>query len=93
VAHDKSADARLIAAVRRDLTGEDGQGTATAVRMIWTADHLDAARRLQATLVGPSRAIAAWRNELAFLRGGPPRTAHLDRAAAGVADRQPVAVD
>ena len=29
---------------------------ATAVRVIWTGDHLDAARRLQTTLVGPARA-------------------------------------
>ena len=31
----------------------DGNATATAVRMIWTGDHLDAVRRLQAALVGP----------------------------------------
>ena len=54
--HDKSADARLVEAVRHDLRGEDGQGTATAVRMIWTSDHLDAARRLQGTVAGPARA-------------------------------------
>jgi hypothetical protein len=29
------------------------------VRMIWTGDHLDAARRLQDALVGPARASAA----------------------------------
>jgi hypothetical protein len=49
------ADARLVDAVSHDLRGEDGQATATAVRMIWTGDHLDAARRLQATLVAPAR--------------------------------------
>ena len=53
--HDKLADQRLIDAVRHDLRGEDGQATATAVRMIWTGDHLDAARRLQDTLAGPAR--------------------------------------
>jgi hypothetical protein len=26
--------------------------------MIWTGDHLDAARRLQETLVAPARAVA-----------------------------------
>jgi len=26
------------------------------VRVIWTGDHIDAARRLQETLVGPARA-------------------------------------
>jgi uncharacterized membrane protein YccC len=55
LAHDKVADARLLQAVRRDLRGEDGKATATAVRMIWTGDHLDAVRRLQQVIVGPAR--------------------------------------
>jgi uncharacterized membrane protein YccC len=59
--HDHIADARLIEAVRRDLTGSDGSGTAVAVRMIWTGEHLDAARRLQRALLEPSAAIAARR--------------------------------
>ena len=54
LAPDEPADGRLVDAVRRDLRGEDGEGSATAVRMIWTGDHLDAARRLQAALVGPA---------------------------------------
>ena len=53
--HDQPADARLVDAVRHDLRGEDGQATATAVRMIWTGDHLDAARRLQAVLIAPAK--------------------------------------
>jgi hypothetical protein len=57
--HDKVADGRLIDAVRRDLNGENGGGTGTAVRMIWTGDHLDSARRLQVGLVEPARAVAA----------------------------------
>ena len=57
--HDRPADSRLVEAVRHDLRGDDGQASATAVRMIWTGDHLDAARRLQATLVGPARAAAS----------------------------------
>ena len=67
--HDELADQRLIDAVRHDLRGEDGQATATAVRMIWTGDHLDAARRLQDTLAGPAQTavlqralIAGWRS-------------------------------
>ena len=48
--HDDAADGD-----RHDLCGEDGQATATAVRMIWTGDHLDAARRLQDTLAGPAQ--------------------------------------
>jgi uncharacterized membrane protein YccC len=61
LAHDKDADGRFIEAVRHDLRTRDGQATATAVRMIWTADHLDAARRVQASLVGPVRTVAEQR--------------------------------
>lgn len=46
--------ARLVESVRTDLHDEDGQATANAVRLIWTGDHVDAARRLQ-----PSLAAAA----------------------------------
>jgi uncharacterized membrane protein YccC len=54
--HDKLADGRLIEAVRHDLRAEDGQASGTAVRMIWTADHLDAARRLQGVVFDPAKA-------------------------------------
>ena len=53
--HDERADQRLVDAVGHDLRGEDGQATATAVRMIWTGDHVDAARRLQEMLAEPAR--------------------------------------
>ncbi|HTF11513.1 MAG TPA: FUSC family protein [Asanoa sp.] len=53
---DLTADDRLIAAVRHDLRSADGNATSAAVRVIWTADHLDAARRLELTLTGPARA-------------------------------------
>jgi hypothetical protein len=56
--HDMAADARLIRAVRRDLLDDDGTASATAVRMIWTGDHLDVVRRLQATVISPARATA-----------------------------------
>jgi hypothetical protein len=56
--HDPLADTRLVDAVRQDLRGEDGRATATAVRVVWTGDHLDAVRRLQAALVEPARAAA-----------------------------------
>jgi uncharacterized membrane protein YccC len=55
---DESGDGRLVDAIRRDLTGDDGNATAVAVRMIWTGDHLDAARRLQGPLVGAAREVA-----------------------------------
>ncbi len=47
LARDTAAGGRLVEAVRHDLRSEDGESSATAVRMIWTGDHLDAARRLQ----------------------------------------------
>ena len=58
LAHDKAADGRLVRAVRRDLLGDDGRASATAVRMIWTGDHLDVIRRLQAAIISPARATA-----------------------------------
>jgi hypothetical protein len=55
--HDRVADGRLVDAVRSDLRLQDGRASATAVRMIWTGDHLDAARRLQSILAEPARAV------------------------------------
>jgi uncharacterized membrane protein YccC len=54
--HDVAGDGRLLEAVRQDLRCEDGRASATAVRMIWTGGHVDAARRLQRVIVGPARA-------------------------------------
>ncbi|NEA33961.1 FUSC family protein [Streptomyces sp. SID13031] len=51
IERDSDANERLVNAVRQDLTGKDGRWTATAVRMLWTADHLDGLRRLQTALV------------------------------------------
>lgn len=56
---DAAADGRLVEAVRRDLRAESGESTATAVRMIWTGDHLDAVRRLQRVVFEPARRAAA----------------------------------
>jgi hypothetical protein len=58
LAHDPAGDGRLVRAVRRDLLGDDGRASATAVRMIWTDDHLDVVRRLQAAIISPARATA-----------------------------------
>jgi hypothetical protein len=58
LAHDTAADGRLVRAVRSDLLGNDGTASATAVRMIWTGDHLDVVRRLQAAIISPARATA-----------------------------------
>ena len=59
LAPDSVADGRLIHAVATDLQDGDGHATATGVRVIWTGDHLDAARRLQESLVGPARVAVA----------------------------------
>jgi hypothetical protein len=53
--YDQAADGRLIEAVRLDLDGGDS-AAATAVRLVWTGDHLDAARRLQEAIVPAARA-------------------------------------
>ncbi|MFJ7198773.1 MULTISPECIES: FUSC family protein [unclassified Streptomyces] len=53
------ADVELWDALRRDLSGDAGQGAASAaVRVIWTADHLDTLRRLQTRILHPVRAAA-----------------------------------
>jgi uncharacterized membrane protein YccC len=56
---DAQAAARLVDAIRRDLFDPAGNGTATAVRVAWTGDHVDAARRLETLLIEPARAALA----------------------------------
>jgi uncharacterized membrane protein YccC len=56
---DPDGENRLADAVRQDLTASDGRWTATAVRMLWTADHLDALRRLQTALTPPAQAATS----------------------------------
>ena len=58
LAHDTAANGRLIRAERHDLLGDDSRASATAVRMIWTSDHLDVVRRLQAAIISPAHATA-----------------------------------
>ncbi len=57
---DDLVDVRLVDAVRDGLSTADGRGCVTAVRMIWSAGHLDAARRLQAEIQPAARAVAAF---------------------------------
>jgi len=95
MAPDASADARLVDAMSQDLRSEDGRATATAVRMIWTRDHLDAARRLQGTLVEPATTAAPaltptplhgpshWPGLPARTRGRGPAPASHEAAADG----------
>jgi hypothetical protein len=56
LADDDAAGVRLVTAVERDLRDPEGAATATGVRVIWTGDHIDAVRRLQATLSAPAAA-------------------------------------
>jgi uncharacterized protein YfiM (DUF2279 family) len=50
------AEGPLVEAVRRDLAGA---AAGVAIRVIWTADHIDAARRLQSTLLAPARGLVS----------------------------------
>ncbi|WEO99729.1 FUSC family protein [Streptomyces sp. FXJ1.172] len=49
------AAARLVESVRTDLVDGRGQATAAAVRIIWTRDHVDVARRLQPGLAAAAK--------------------------------------
>ncbi len=68
---DHTTKAQLIEAVRRDLYDADGRATPTAIRILWTSDHLEVVRRLQ-----PSLATAAHRR--GAVDGG--RSGHEKRA-------------
>ncbi len=58
---DAAGEERLVGAVQRDLGDRTGMASPTAVRMIWTGDHLDALRRLQPALLAPAADLAAAR--------------------------------
>ena len=55
---DEQASRRLLDTVDHDLRAEDGRVTSTAVRVVWTGDHIDSARRLEETLAAPARRLA-----------------------------------
>ncbi|MGW7685325.1 FUSC family protein [Kribbella sp. NPDC054772] len=75
---DHATKARLVDAVRRDLYDVEGQATPTAIRILWTNDHLEVVRRLQ-----PSLAAAAHRTVTGEPRSAPSRSAE-PRAARAV---------
>jgi hypothetical protein len=77
LAQDEDAEAHFVEAVRHDLVDADGNANATAVRMIWTGDHLDAVRRMQAVLADPARAASDQRSS-SLLAGLRPW--HIDHA-------------
>ncbi|MEU2422117.1 FUSC family protein [Streptomyces sp. NPDC007851] len=54
--------ARLVESVRTELSDGRGRATPVAVRVIWTDDHVDAARRLQPGLADAARAQARARH-------------------------------
>jgi uncharacterized membrane protein YccC len=58
---DGDADARLVEALDEDLASlatSDTSAQAHTVRLVWTSDHVDSARRLQALVELPSRTAA-----------------------------------
>ena len=59
LAYDHETKHRLVEAVRRDLYDADGRATPTAIRMLWTADHLEVVRRLQPGLTTAADQTAA----------------------------------
>jgi uncharacterized membrane protein YccC len=55
LAHDDDAERRLLDAVRAGLGGDEAGASENAVRIIWTGDHLDAARRMEELVLAPTR--------------------------------------
>ena len=53
--HDDAGERRLFAAVQDDLRRPDARPSATAVRIIWTGDHLDAVRRIEEVVLAPTQ--------------------------------------
>lgn len=52
---DQTVVTRLVGSILDELYTESGQATTTAVRVIWTGDHIKAARRLQPRLWSAAR--------------------------------------
>ncbi len=66
---DPGAVGRLVESVGRDLREARDGAADTAVRIIWTGDHVDATRRLQAALASAARS-ASETGPVARRRGG-----------------------
>ncbi|GHJ42171.1 FUSC family protein [Streptomyces sp. TS71-3] len=80
-------DSEMAEAVRSDLarTGRatpvpTDEASRTAVKVVWTADHLDVARRIQVSMAEPARIVAEYQRDVATgsrrptLRRQPPRS-------------------
>ena len=76
-----AADARLLDAARRDLAA--GQAAETVVGIVWTADHVDVARRLQDQLAGPAGAVATLQRRSRLARAAPAPSGDVRAAPAG----------
>jgi uncharacterized membrane protein YccC len=81
IASDPEADARLLDAARRDL--DAGVPAETVVGIVWTADHVDVARRLQGQLAGPAGAVATLQQRSRPARATPAPSGDVRAAAAG----------
>lgn len=67
---DHASGRRLVAALGRDIDEGHERGAAAAVRMIWTAEHIDTARHLEKGVAGPVEKTFTIRRSR---RGGGPR--------------------
>ncbi|MCX5414249.1 FUSC family protein [Streptomyces sp. NBC_00059] len=80
---DKSANEQMGEVGRRELVEDQVWSTSTAIRLIWTADHIAVARQLQGSVAGPARraAISQRRMKAWAVRGvgrrRPPHTPHV----------------
>lgn len=72
---DPGAADRLLAAVRHDVAGRNPGDSRTAVKVLWTADHIDVARRLQGSIVEPLRAVVALQEDRSWSAGAAERVA------------------
>jgi uncharacterized membrane protein YccC len=81
IARGTAADARLVDAARRDL--DAGQAAETVVGMVWTADHVDVARRLQDQLAGPAGAVATLQRRSRLAGATPAPSGDVRAAPAG----------
>lgn len=59
VSLDRQSDRRFVEALHRDLLNTEGRASATAVRLIWTRDHLRAVVHLQSRIQEPLEALVA----------------------------------
>ena len=92
LSHDGGSASRLVEALSQDLgsvSAPDASVKAHTVRLVWTSDHVDAARRLQDLVEQPARTAARYPNHVgrrlpSWLRPGSA----ADVASPGVRDEE-----